>query len=166
MPKKKYKLLNLGSGNSLDTEKHDCVRIDNDPNSKPDILWDLNKHPLPFKDKEFDAIYAIDVLAHLGRQGDYKFFFKEFNEYWRILKRLGLMFITVPTNKNIWLLAEPGHTRVLTPDTFAFLSQDFYKQVGIACVSDYRYLWKHNFNLAEFKKIDNDNRWQITLQKT
>ncbi len=35
---------------------------------KPNVLWDLNKLPLPFKDNEFDVTYLIDVIEHLEKE--------------------------------------------------------------------------------------------------
>jgi SAM-dependent methyltransferase len=32
---------------------------------KPDVLWDANKVPLPFKDEQFDLILANHILEHL-----------------------------------------------------------------------------------------------------
>jgi len=34
---------------------------------KPDVVWDLSKVPLPFKDKSFDIILMIDVIEHLDK---------------------------------------------------------------------------------------------------
>ena len=72
----------LSFGNS---EFENPVRLDINSDHKPDIVWDLTVHPLPFKDNEFDEIHAYQVLEHLAYQGDYEFFFKEFTEYHRIL---------------------------------------------------------------------------------
>ncbi len=61
------------------------TRLDNNPDHNPDVVWDLRVHPLSFEDNTFDEIHAYEVLEHLAQQGDYKFFFAEFSEYWRIL---------------------------------------------------------------------------------
>jgi predicted SAM-dependent methyltransferase len=65
------------------------TRLDDNPAHQPDVLWDLTRHPLPFPDDHFDEIHAYDVLEHLACQGDHRFFFAEFSEYWRILKNGG-----------------------------------------------------------------------------
>ena len=64
----------------------ELITLDINGDHKPDIIWDLNDRPLPFNDNEFDEIHFYEVIEHLGSQGDYKNFFKEFEEYWRILK--------------------------------------------------------------------------------
>lgn len=171
MPKKKKgKGLILGSGFSgySSFKKTKNITVDINIDCKPDLIWDLNERPLPFKDNEFDIIYAFEVLEHLGRQGDWKGFFDEFGEYHRILKKLGLMIITVPTKDNNCFLSEPGHTRVLEPITFNFLSQDFYKEQikESRCVTDYRYYWNKNFNTCHAEKTTSGDRWYIIIQKT
>ena len=134
--------------------------IDNDPSCIPDIVFDLNEvtvagGKLPFKDNEFDEIHAYDVLEHIGRQGDIKRFFREFSEYYRVLKSDGLFFITCP-NLGKWAWGDPGHTRVITKETITYLSQDAYaEQVGITQMSDYRYYWRGNFKLIDHQHGDN-----------
>lgn len=117
------------------------------PDCNADIVWDLEKHPLPFADEEFDEIGAYDVLEHLGRQGDWKGFFDEFAEYWRILKPGGLFGIIVPVNRDA--LADPGHTRFFSKVQFGFLNQTFYEErIGAdEPVTDYRWYWKRNFEI-------------------
>lgn len=67
--------------------------LDIDPRTSPDILWDLNQRPLPFEDESFDEIHAYEVLEHIGKQGDWRGFFEEWNEYYRILKPEGTCFV-------------------------------------------------------------------------
>ena len=88
------KELVLGSGHKSrkvlssdkDKEYKNAVTLDINPDCNPDVVWDLNERPLPFEDKEFDEIHAYEVLEHIGTQGDYRGFFEEFEEYYRILK--------------------------------------------------------------------------------
>lgn len=103
------------------------------------IVWDLNNHPLPFEDDTFDEIHAYQILEHLGSQGDYKFFFSEFNEYWRIIKPNGIMHIVVPEWNKIWAWGDPGHTRILPSVFYYFLekeSVELNKQIATS-MSDY-----------------------------
>lgn len=69
------------------TKEWTClVTLDYCERHNPDVVWDLNNIPLPFDDNTFDEIHAYEVLEHTGTQGDYKFFFKQFEEFWRLLK--------------------------------------------------------------------------------
>lgn len=137
-----------------DTDK--IVTLDINPECKPDIIWDLNNHPLPFKNKEFDVIWAKEILEHIGTLGDVDSFFKEFNEYFRILKPNGKLIATVPSWDSMWALGDPSHTRIINAGTLVFLSQDEYKkQLGKTPMSDYRsLLGKTNFKTKYSQKHD------------
>ncbi len=84
---------------------------------------------LPYADECFDEIHAYEILEHFGMQGDYKSFFREFGEYWRILKEKGLMVISCPMWDSPWSFGDPGHCRVLPKEIFAFLTEDHYEQI-------------------------------------
>ncbi|MEM2954453.1 MAG: class I SAM-dependent methyltransferase [Candidatus Nanoarchaeia archaeon] len=49
-----------------------------------DVVHDLEKSPLPFKDNEFDTVIANHVLEHV------KNLISVIHEIWRITKRYGL----------------------------------------------------------------------------
>jgi predicted SAM-dependent methyltransferase len=157
---KSAKILNT---NGLDNYVNP-VTLDINPDTNPEIVWDLNVRPLPFMDEEFDEIHAYEVLEHLGTQGDYKGFFEEFYEYWRILKPGGLLAGSCPNWNSIWAFGDPSHTRVLSSASFVFLSQDEYKkQIGKTAMSDFRSLWKGDFRL-KFTKYEEEN-WYFILEK-
>lgn len=152
----------LGCGNNKnkrlwftgDEKWKDLTTLDFDASCNPDVVWDLNHHPLPFKENTFEEIHAYDVLEHLGKQGDWMFFFKEFTEYHRILKPAGKMFIIIPHWKNVWAYADPGHTRVLPAEIFSFLDQNNYKDVGVSARTDYRFIWKKSFKTIYVNETD------------
>lgn len=137
------------------SEFEGVVRLDHNADHKPDIVWDLRKHPLPFADNEFDEIHVYDVLEHLAPQGDYQFFFNEFNEYWRILKPDGLFHASVPDLMSRWAWGDPSHTRVIMPENLTFLQQaEYEKQVGKTKMSDFRYLYKADFKVVHLNIKD------------
>jgi len=138
-------------------ERH-FIRLDNNADHNPDIIFDLNDLrgiPLPFEDNSFDYIHAYEVLEHLSSQGNYHFFFKEFTEYHRILKPGGCFIGSVPAPGSPWVWGDPSHTRHLPPEVFTFLSQKEYdKQVGKTAMSDFRYLYKADFDLYAIEEKD------------
>lgn len=139
------------------------VRLDINPEHNPDVIHDLTVHPLPFIDNEFDEIHAYEVLEHLAYQGDFKFFFKEFEEYARILKPGGRFYASVPAMTSPWLWGDPSHKRSISKPTLVFLSQDQYKeQVGVTPMSDFRNIYKANFKLLTFK--DTEHRFFFVLE--
>jgi hypothetical protein len=47
----------VGWGDHLDWSG-ELVTIDMNPNCGADVVWDLDKHPLPFPDEHFDELAA------------------------------------------------------------------------------------------------------------
>jgi len=132
------------------------VTLDSNPDHNPHIVHDLRNHPLPFQDNTFSEIHAYEVLEHLAVQGDYEFLFAEFTEYHRLLKPNGLFIATVPAPTSEWAWGDPSHTRVFHPNWLGFLSQENYKrEVGKTTMSDFRYLYKANFEV-EYAAIEED----------
>ncbi len=101
-------------------------------------MHDLNVFPYPWKDEQFDEIHAYEVLEHCGRFGDGKFFFDQFNEFWRILKPGGYFMLSVPTWDAEVAFGVPDHCRILTPGTFQYLSEEYYENIGKPGFGDYR----------------------------
>jgi len=146
----------IGCGNSrekrLDANRSNVWRnvytLDIDPNTRPDIVWDLNDLPLPFDDETFEEIHAYEVLEHTGKQGDWQFFFKQFAEFWRILKPMGRFYATTPMWDSEWAWGDPGHVRVFTFGTLQFLRQAAYaRDIGKTMMTDYRHVWPHDFEV-------------------
>lgn len=154
---RKELLLGCGSRTKKDLfienrKEFECLtRLDINPDHKPDVVWDLKDHPLPFSDNEFDEIHCYEVLEHLAYQGDFKFFFAEFSEYARILKPNGLFFASVP--RGMWIWGDPSHRRTIQEESLIFLNQDEYAQVGKTNMSDFRNIYK-----ANFRKVFIDNK--------
>jgi len=83
------KILNLGCGsNKLKSEGNEVIGVDFDKNVSPDVVWNLNKFPYPFKDSEFDEVVANHSIEHL----DYSVKDPDdvLKELWRITKASGL----------------------------------------------------------------------------
>lgn len=122
------------------------LTLDINPDHKPDVVHDLTVLPLPFADNTFDEIHAYEVLEHIGQQGDWRFFFAQFSEFWRILKPGGVLLGTSPASDSNWAWGDPGHTRVISLEAFTFLVQPQYTaQVGVTPMTDYRFVYKADF---------------------
>ena len=121
--------------------------LDINADHKPDVVWDLTKRPLPFPDDTFDEIHAYDVLEHLGQQGDWRSFFEEWSEWYRILKPGGVLCGISPKWDSPWAWGDPGHTRIISPECFTYLHQPEYtRQVGITPMTDYRFVFRGDFD--------------------
>lgn len=122
------------------------VTLDIEARHKPDVVHDLESLPLPFPDDSMDEIHAYDVLEHTGRQGDWRFFFAQWSDFWRILKPGGLFLGIVPLPMSRWAWGDPSHTRVLSPEALTFLDQAEYdKQIGTTPMSDFRSVYRADF---------------------
>lgn len=131
--------------------------LDINRDHSPDVLWDLREHPLPFAANTFDEIHAYEVLEHLADQGDYEFFFAEFSEYWRILKPRGIFALTCPMRESVWAWADPSHRRLILPQTLHFLSQKSYEEVGKTVMSDFRYIYRADFEIIGTGRYNSDS---------
>lgn len=161
----------IGCGNSRDKKVNgswttpdwvSLTTLDIDPSTKPDVVHDLNVLPYPFPDNHFDEIHAYEVLEHCGRQGDWKFFFDQFYEFWRILKPDGLLVGTVPMWDSMWAWGDPGHTRVITKGSLFFLDQREYVQIGQTAMTDYRQWWKGDFQ--RYAQVEKSDQFGFILQ--
>ena len=136
-------------------EWDDLVTLDMNPDHNPDVLWDMTKLPLPFDDDTFDEIHAYDVLEHTGQQGDYRFFFAQWSDFWRILKPGGTLLGNSPIHSCGWAWGDPGHTRLITPHCLVYLNQPEYdKQVGISPMTDYRFCYTADFDPIHIETKD------------
>ena len=124
---------------------------------------DPSRRLLPWAADHFDEIHAYEVLEHIGDQGDYRKFFAQFTEFYRVLKPGGLFFATVPHWKAMWAWGDPSHRRIINNGTITFLQQSEYrKQVGNTALSDFRYLYKADFSV-EYSS-ENDNLYAFVLK--
>ena len=145
------------------TWSDDFVTLDFDETTGCDVVHDLNIVPYPFNDDRFDEVHVYEVLEHLGEQGDYRAFFNQMAEFWRILKPNGWLIGTCPNWDSVWAWGDPGHKRIITPHTLAFLSQEEYtKQVGKTAMADYRFCWECDFELYSFE--ESDENWAFVLR--
>lgn len=136
-------------------EWKDLITLDMNPDHDPDILWDLTKRPLPFEDNQFDEIHAYDVLEHLGQQGDWRTFFEEFTEWYRILKPDGVLCGISPRWDRGWAWGDPGHTRIISPQCFTYLDQGAYTaQIGVTAMTDYRFVYRADFALMDLANAE------------
>lgn len=123
--------------------------LDYNADHNPDVVWDL-MHPdvLPFEENSFDEIHAYEVLEHLGQQGDFHRFFKQFSVFWKVLRPGGHLLATCPSRHSPWAWGDPSHTRIMQPEQLVFLHQPCYtQQVGVTPMSDFRFIYKEDFDI-------------------
>lgn len=134
------KKLNLGCGRDI---KKGYINLDIAKLPGVNIIWDINKLPLPFKKEEFDEVYAKDIFEHV----DYIPLLRDLH---RILKIGGIIKITVPhfTSRNLY--ADPTHKYGFSYETFKFFLKKHPR----------RYYF--NFGFSEFKcKLIFEKLWYL-----
>lgn len=125
------------------------ITVDFNRDHHPDILHDISILPLPFRDNYADEIHAYEVMEHVGQQGDWRFFFKQWSDIWRILKPGGRFFGTSPHWSSNWAWGDPGHTRIVGAEQLVFLSQaEYIAQIGRTPMTDYRFFYRADFHLV------------------
>ena len=141
------------------------VTLDFNADHKPDVVHDLEVLPYPFADDTFDEIHAYEVLEHLGQQGDWRSFFAQFSELWRILKSDGHLAATCQSWRSMWAWGDPSHRRVLCSGSLVFLSQaEYAKQVGVTAMSDFRFCYGADFEPERGLVIETDDSFVFVLR--
>lgn len=135
---------------------------DIDPDLKPDITHDLDVLPYPVPSNVYDEIHCYEVLEHCGTQGDGKFFFGQFAEFWRMLKPGGYLCISVPAWDSYMAWGVPDHKRVLPLNIFGFLDPRYYDNLGKPGYADYRkLLGKTNFRFVAADEKNPDQLYVV-----
>ncbi|MCK5608578.1 class I SAM-dependent methyltransferase [Candidatus Pacearchaeota archaeon] len=119
------KKLNLGCGEDI---KRNYVNLDFVKQQGVDIVCDLSKFPWPFRDNEFDEVYASHVMEHVLD------FEKTLLELKRICKKGALIRIMVPHFSCGVTYRDPTHKTF-----FSYFTFDYYQ--------------KENKNYEKFSKL-------------
>lgn len=131
-----------------DLERFDC----NNRWSVDDVRRpvDLERSPegtaWTLRSSYYDEVHAYEILEHIGAQGDVTTFYLQMNELWRILKPGAHLCGTVPSAHSPWAWGDPGHTRILPPQVWAFVDRGVYFPTQPPS-SDYRHLSHCDFRV-------------------
>ena len=108
--------LNLGSGN----KRYDgYLNIDQDLNSNPDHILNLETDKLPFENNTVTEVLAHHILEHLGNG-----FFHCIKELYRVCKNDVIIDIRVPHPRHDVFLIDPTHKRPIYPHTLDMFSKE------------------------------------------
>lgn len=103
--------LNLGAG--ISGIRKGYVNLDMVKYPGINVVWDLNKLPLPFEDNQFEEILAYNILEHVN-------YVPLMDELYRILKPEGIIKITVPHFTYVEAWADPTHINHFSYLTFSY----------------------------------------------
>lgn len=111
-------VLNIGCGYCKLYGKR-VVNVDAYDNCSPDIVWDLNKTPMPFQDESFDLILANHIMEHVDK------FWELFCDCARLLKPNGRMEIYVPAPGSDAIWGFRDHVHEINANSFFGCFQTF-----------------------------------------
>lgn len=115
------KVLDLGCGKKKHIiEGAKVIGLDRFNLPGVDMVYDLEKLPLPFKDNEFDEIIAFHVLEHVSN------FYPLMEELWRVLKPNGKLKVRVPHGSGR-LASNPDHKTSFNIHGFKELRSEYSK---------------------------------------
>ena len=139
--------LNLGSGRDT---KEDWINLDSARLPGVDIVHNIEKLPLPFRNEELDEILCQDILEHIE-------YIPTLKDLHRILKPGGKLTIRVPhfTSKNNFV--DPTHKKRFSIYTFEM----FVKDSPHAKSKERDYYFDFHFSKLNSVKIifDHSSRW-------
>lgn len=123
-------ILNLGCGRKRMTG---AVNLDVTPDTAPDVVWNLDQHPWPFKDGSFETVYALDVVEHLTDV------LAAMQEIHRISRNGARIHITVPHFSCVNTFRDPTHKHAFSWFSFHYVTGenqwDFYTSARFRRVS-------------------------------
>lgn len=108
----KIRKLNLGCGTDI---RGECVNLDIVKLPGVDVIWNLDVYPWPFKNNEFDEIYAGSNI--LGFVGDFR---KAIEEIWRISKHNTKIYVESPLYPSINCFSDPHTKKIFTYNSFVY----------------------------------------------
>lgn len=122
---KVLKRINLGCGYN---KFKGFNNVDINDSVNPDQLVDLNQLPWPYKDKEYDHIFAKDILEHLGDKPED--IIKFIAEMYRISDNGAIWEVQIPHWRCDLSIDDPTHKRQITPGTFnLFNKRNLYDKI-------------------------------------
>ncbi len=105
------KVLNVGCGFAQFSAKN-VTNLDASATCHPNVTWNLEKTPLPFKDETFDLIIANHVLEHINKWWDC------FNDLARICKTGGIIEAWVPGGDSDSAMGYRDHVHTINHCSF------------------------------------------------
>jgi len=103
------KKLQLGCGKD---KYSDYLNVDICPEYNPDLVWDLEKFPYPFKDNTFEEVIGSHIIEHFIEPRIIM------DEIWRVSKHEAEVILYTPHWSHWAAYADITHKKFMTPATF------------------------------------------------
>ncbi len=99
-------------------KKPGSTGIDRNPNTKADVLVELDRFPYPFRDNSFDGLQAVHVIEHVSDV------IKAMEEFHRIVRPGGEVFIVTPHYTDFSSFCDPTHKWHLNSYSLRYFGSD------------------------------------------
>lgn len=106
--------INFGCG---EKSYGDYVNIDKMKLPGVNLVWDLEKTPLPFKTDSISEIKCEHILEHINN------FMPLVDEMWRICKKGAVIYVYVPYFRYEAAYRDPTHVRFFTEHSFDYFQE-------------------------------------------
>lgn len=134
------------------------IHVDAYPYGDIDIVCDVTKEGLPFKDDSVDRIYTQDFLEHI----EPKYKVSLINEFWRVLKVGGTMEHYIPNAGSRNDFGSPSHLSHWNLQQFEHFDVDSYRYEKDRYYEGINGGWKKMFaeEISPLKESDGVTRFQ------
>jgi SAM-dependent methyltransferase len=95
-----------------------AIGIDRNPNTRADVLCDLDRLPYPFRDSSFDRLQAVHVIEHVSDV------IKTMEEFHRLLRAGGEALIVTPHYTDFSSFCDPTHRWHLNSFSLRYFGED------------------------------------------
>jgi len=110
--------LNIGCANN---HEPGFINLDANPDTKPDVVHDLECPPLPFRDAQFDCVLGSHIFEHVSG------FIPLMEDLHRIIKPGGFLIAVTPYGSCDGAWDNPHHVRGFGENTWYYFDQDLYR---------------------------------------
>lgn len=109
------RVLDVGCG----IRKHPgSIGLDRNPDSRADVIADLDRFPYPFADSSFDEIRAVHVIEHVADV------IRTMEEFHRLLRPGGEAYLATPHYTDFSSFCDPTHRWHLNSFSFRYFGAD------------------------------------------
>ena len=138
--------IQVGCGND---KRQGYVNIDSSKEVNPDVVWNLEKTPLPFKDNEINFVLANHVMEHIEN------FIPLMHDLHRVCKPNSIIKIRTPFYSSWGQFNDPTHRRFFTLFTFEYFKKNNYSH-EVSCNKDMFFpkKIKINYGIGKLKKLN------------
>ncbi len=109
------RILDVGCGRN---KRAGAIGVDRNPNTRADILCDLDRFPYPFRDNSFDELHAIHVIEHVADV------VRAMEEFHRLVRPGGRIHLATPHYTDFSSFCDPTHRWHLNSFSFRYFGED------------------------------------------